>query len=234
MIQRGGREWWNARRDSSGQAPDPAATPEPVVQVYVARAVGWRSVLATHAWIALKRRDARAYRRYEVIGWGVAQGAPAIRIDRFGPDNYWFGAYPDLLVDVRGAGAERIIDRVETAIARYPYGGSYRTWPGPNSNTFIAWIAREVPELGLDLPPTAIGKDFLPNGAVIARPPGGPGIQISLLGLLGVLAGWEEGFEVQVLGLTFGLDLKEPALKLPAIGRVGHPGTRGTPRHVPP
>ncbi len=234
MIQRDGREWWSARRDSSGQAPDPAKTPEPVVQIYVARTVGWRSVLATHAWIALKRRDALAYRRYEVIGWGVAQGTPAIRIDRFGPDNYWFGAYPDLLVDLRGDGVERIIDRIDAAIVRYPYGGTYRTWPGPNSNTFIAWIAREVPELGLDLPPTAIGKDFLPHGAVIARPPGGPGIQISLLGLLGVLAGWEEGFEVQVLGLTFGLDVKEPALKLPAIGRVGHPGTRGTPRQVPP
>jgi hypothetical protein len=194
------------------------------VQVYAARAVGWRSAFAVHSWIAVKRRQATAWSRYEVIGWGVDRGLAAVRVDRFGPDNYWFGARPDRLVDLRGEAVEAIIDRVEAAIARYPYAGSYRTFPGPNSNTFTAWIGREVPELGLDLPPTAIGKDFLPNGALIGRSPGGRGFQISLLGLAGLLAGWEEGFEVNVLGLTFGLDVKEPAVKVPVIGRVGHQG----------
>jgi hypothetical protein len=36
------------------------------------------------------------YTRYEVVGFGVANGAPAVRIDRMGPDNYWFGARPQL------------------------------------------------------------------------------------------------------------------------------------------
>ena len=197
------------------------------MQVYAARAVGWRSALAVHTWIAVKRRDATSYTRYEVIGWGVERGVPAVRVDRFGPDNYWFGARPDRLVDLRGDTVDGVIDRVEAAVARYPYATSYRTFPGPNSNTFIAWLGREVPELRLDLPPTAIGKDFLPNGSVVGRSPGGRGFQISLLGLAGLLAGWEEGLELNVLGLTFGVDLKEPALKLPAIGRLGHPGTRG-------
>jgi hypothetical protein len=35
-----------------------------------------------------------------------------------------------------------------------------------------------VPELRLDLPPTAIGKDFLPNGEVVARAPSGTGFQV--------------------------------------------------------
>jgi hypothetical protein len=223
-------DWWSARRDPSGQAPDPTGTPEAVVQVYAARTVGWRSALAVHTWITLKRADADTYTRYEVIGWGVDRGSPAVRVNRTGPDNYWFGARPDLLVDLRGAAAEPLIARIESAIGRYPYPDSYRTWPGPNSNTFMAWIAREVPELHLDLPPTAIGKDYLAGGALVARSPGGPGVQLSLLGLLGVLAGWEEGLEVQLLGLTFGVDLKEPALKLPGIGRIGHPGTRGAAR----
>jgi hypothetical protein len=77
--------------------------------------------------------------------------------------------------------------------------------------------------LRLDLPPTAIGKDFLPGGAVLATSPSGLGVQLSLLGLAGVLVGWEEGLEVNLLGLTFGLDLKEPALKLPGAGRLGVP-----------
>lgn len=223
LLERDGRSWWEARRDSSGQAPDPAVTPEPVLQVYAARAVGWRGLLAVHTWIALKPAGTASYTRYEVMGWGVINGAPAIRVNRTGPDNYWFGRRPDLLVDRRGDGVEALIARVEAAVASYPYPSTYRTWPGPNSNTFTAWVGRAVPELRLELPPTAIGKDYLPGGAVVARTPSGMGVQLSLFGLAGILAGWEEGLEVNVLGLTFGVDVKEPALKLPAVGRLGHP-----------
>jgi hypothetical protein len=215
-----------ARFDSSEQAPDPARTPEPVVQIYAARTVGWRGLFGVHTWIVMKHRDATKYTRYEVVGRGVIYGLSAVRVDLSGPDANWFGVRPYLLLDLRGEPVQRIIDRIEAAIARYPYTATYRTWPGPNSNTFMAWIAREVPELALDLPPTAIGKDFLPNGAFIARTPGGVGVQVSVWGILGVLAGWEEGFEIDLFGMTFGLDLKEPALKVPAVGRVGHPGTR--------
>ncbi len=221
-LQRQG-EWWQARRDSSGQAPDPAVTPEAVLQVYAARAVGWRGVLAVHTWIAVKPSGAASYTRYEVIGWGVDRGVPAVRINRTGPDNYWFGSRPDLLVDRRGEGVDALIARVEAAIKSYPYPSTYRTWPGPNSNTFTAYVGRAVPELRVDLPSTAIGKDYLPGGALAGSSPSGTGVQLSLFGLAGLLAGWEEGIEVNLLGLTFGIDVKGPALKLPGVGRVGHP-----------
>jgi hypothetical protein len=215
--------WWRARRDSSGQAPDPATTPDPVIQVYAARAVGWKGVLGVHTWVAVKRSGAPGYTRYEVIGWGVDRGLPAIRVNRTGPDNYWFGAWPERLVDLRGDGVDTLIDRVEAAVRHYPYPETYLTWPGPNSNTFTAFIGRAVPELHLDLPPTAVGKDFLPGGAPIALAPSGTGAQLSLFGLAGILLGWEEGLEVNLLGLTFGLDWNRPALKLPGVGRLGLP-----------
>jgi hypothetical protein len=221
VLERG--DWRQARRDASGLAPSPASTREAVVQVYAARAVGWRSAVAVHSWIALKPRGARAYTRYEVIGWGVERGLPAIRVNRTGPDNYWFGSRPILLVDRRGDDVDALIARIEAAIASYPYRESYRTWPGPNSNTFVAYIGRAVPELRLELPPTAIGKDFLPGGGLLAPTPSGLGVQVSLLGLAGILVGWEEGLEVNALGLTFGLDVKDPALKLPGLGRLGVP-----------
>ncbi|MGH7355417.1 MAG: DUF3750 domain-containing protein [Candidatus Rokuibacteriota bacterium] len=228
VFERASQSWWELRRDSSSQAPDPATTPEPVVQVYAARAVGWRGVLAVHTWTSVKRREAPAFTRYEVIGWGVDQGTPAVRVNRMGPDNYWFGARPELLVELRGDGVEAVVDKIETAVAAYPYRDSYLTFPGPNSNTFTAWIGREVPELGLHLPPTAIGKDYLPHGLPVGRSPAGRGVQLSLFGLLGVLAGVDEGLEVNVLGLVFGVDVKDPALKLPFVGRVGTspPSTR--------
>ena len=222
-LERAGSPWHQLSSEPSGQAPDPTTTPEPVVQVYAARTVGWRGLLAVHTWISVKRSGAPAYVRYEVMGWGVSQGRPAIRVNRSGPDNHWFGSRPDRLVDLRGSEVEALIDRIEAAVKTYPYAERYRSWPGPNSNTFLAHIGRAVPELRLDLPPTAIGKDFLANGDLAALAPSGTGVQVSLFGLGGLLVGWEEGLEVNVLGLSFGLDLNRPALRVPAVGRLGFP-----------
>jgi hypothetical protein len=160
VLQRATTNWWELERGPTGQAPDPATTSEPVVQVYAARTVGLRGLIAVHTWIVVKARDATAYTRYEVIGWGVDRGLPALRVNRSGPDNYWFGDRPERLVDLRGEGVDAIIERVEAAVADYPYASVYRTWPGPNSNTFTACIGRIVPQLKLDLPWMAIGKSY--------------------------------------------------------------------------
>ena len=218
---RDGVPWYEARRDPTGLAPDPATTPEAVIQVYAARAVSWRGIFSMHTWIAVKPSGAPRYTRYEVLGFGVSNGAPAIRIDRMGPDNYWFGARPQIILDRRGPDVDAIIERIRGAVLSYPYPHEYRAWLGPNSNTFTAYIARQISELGLDLPSNAIGKDFLPEGALFAKAPSGSGFQVSLYGLAGILVAAEEGLEVNVLGLNIGVDPAVPALKLPAIGRLG-------------
>ncbi len=212
--------WYAARRDSSGQAPDPTTTKEAVIQAYAARAVGWRRALAVHTWIVVKPAGADRYTRYEVMGWGVGNGAPAVRIDRTGPDNYWFGAHPELLIDLRGEGVDTIIEKVKAAVEAYPYPNSYVTWPGPNSNTFTAFVAREVPELGLALPPTAIGKDFIASGLPFGAAPSGTGLQLSLFGLAGLTVAMKEGLELNFLGLTVGLSAFPPTIKLPGVGSI--------------
>jgi hypothetical protein len=217
-----GQEWWQARRDSSGQAPDPAKTPDAVVQVYAARTWGWRGAFAVHTWVVVKPSNAAKYTRYEVMGWGVRGGAQAVRVDRYVADAYWHGSRPELLVDRRGgAEVDALIERIKAAVESYPYPREYTTWPGPNSNTFTAHIGREVPELRLSLPSTAIGKDYLPNGSLVALSPSGTGAQFSLFGLLGVMAGWDDGLEVNILGLTLGVDPLGLAVKLPGLGRIG-------------
>ena len=213
--------WSQARRDSSHQAPDPGAVLDPVIQVYSGRAFGWRGAFGVHTWIATKRRGASHYVRYEVIGWGVGRGADAVRINAGIPDGYWFGSKPKILIDLRGPEVEAMIDQIDQAARRYPYNDRYSVWPGPNSNTFTAYVARAVPALRLDLPPTAIGKDYLPGWNPVAKSPSGTGFQVSLGGLAGVLVAFEEGIEVNLLGLTFGFDVNPPALKLPGIGRIG-------------
>ncbi|MAL01161.1 MAG: hypothetical protein CL536_03290 [Alcaligenaceae bacterium] len=121
-----------------------------------------------------------------------------------------------------------MIDEIETAIADYPYADTYKSYPGPNSNTFLAHIGRQVPALQLDLPANAIGKDYRPLYQPIGLSTSGTGIQATLLGLLGVTLGWEEGLELNLLGLHFGIDLNRPALRLPFIGRLGMSDTTYT------
>ena len=136
------------------------------------------------------------------------------------PDGRWFGKPPELLADLRGDPAESAIQRIETAVGEYPFAHEYRVWPGPNSNTFTAFVLRDVPELRVDLPATAIGKDYLGN-RLIAEAPSGTGIQLSVLGLVGVMAAIEEGLEINLFGLTFGIDPLQFSLKLPFVGRLG-------------
>lgn len=210
--------WYQASLESSGLAPDPAQVREPVVQVYSARAFGWRGAVAVHTWIVVKRAGAPALTRYDVVGWG---GDPVVRENFVAADALWYGQRPELLLDRRGDEVEAMIDAIEAAVQSYPFVHTYRSWPGPNSNTFVAHVGRNVPALRLDLPANAIGKDYLPLFASFARAPSGTGVQASLLGVLGVLIAAEEGVEIDVLGLSLGIDLARPALRLPGLGRVG-------------
>ncbi len=221
MFGRDGVSWQEARRDSSGLAPDPVATQEAVLQVYAARAVSWRGIFAVHTWIVVKPAGADRFTRYEVVGFGVSETVPSIRVDRTGPDNYWFGAKPELVLDRRGKDVDALIVKVRAAVATYPYPNEYRAWPGPNSNTFTAYVARQVPELGLAMPSNAIGKDYLPGGALWARAPSDTGFQLSFFGVLGLIVARDEGLEFNLLGFDMGFDFKAPALKLPGVGRVG-------------
>ena len=213
--------WSQTRWDSTGSAPDPEHHPEAVVQVYAARTWGWKGAVAVHSWISLKKPGAAGYERYDVVGWGVRNGGGAIRRNLRPADARWAGNDPELILDLRGDAAAGAIPKVEAAITAYPHDDSYVTWPGPNSNTFVAYVLRSVPELNAELPPTAIGKDFLPNGQLAGMAPSGTGVQLSLGGLLGFTLARDEGVELNLLGLVFGVDPLDLAIKLPGIGRIG-------------
>jgi hypothetical protein len=220
VVARAQHDWRSASREPVGLAPDPAAAPEAVVQVYGARTVGARGVFGVHTWVAVKPPRAAGYTVYEVSGWRLRWSGSAVSVGQRSPDARWFGAEPELYAEVRGPEAEPLIARIDAAARSYPFAGEYRAWPGPNSNTFTAWITRRVPELRADLPPTAIGKDYL-RGRLIAAAPSGSGLQLSLSGLLGLTASSVEGLELNLLGLSFGVDPWPPALKLPLAGRIG-------------
>lgn len=214
--------WQTANRRSANVAPDPLTSTEAIIQVYSARTWSWRGAFAVHTWIAAKRSHETVYTVYQVMGWRQYSSRSVLQVEQDIPDRYWFGQPPTVLAELRGdASFDGLISRLDSIVQTYPYPQEYRMWPGPNSNTFTAFVARQMPELKLDLPPTAIGKDYLPNGSILALAPSGTGVQLSLYGLFGVILSLEEGIELNVLGLTLGIDPLDLALKLPGIGRVG-------------
>lgn len=212
-------KWRTASRISAGIAPDPALTPEAVVQVYGARAFGWRGYFGIHTWIAVKPTNAQTYTIYEVLGWRQRSRLPVLAIYDQIPDRYWYGSMPVILADKRGENVDELIARIDQAAQEYPYSQSYTLWPGPNSNSFTAWVSRAVPELELNLPSTAIGKDYL-GYRLIAKPPSGSGFQFSVFGMFGFVISRIEGFEFNLLGLTFGVSPNPWIFKLPIIGGI--------------
>jgi hypothetical protein len=202
---------------STGMLSPASADRDARLLVFTGRTGRWKGIFSVHSWVVFKPENAVAWSRYDVVGWGNP-----VRTNGWVPDGRWFGDRPVAIADVHGADAQALIPKIEAAIKAYRYAraGDYRTWPGPNSNTFVATVLRAVPELAVTLPPTAIGKDFR-DGPFVGFTDSQTGFEASLWGVLGVKVAWVEGVEVNVLSLVAGLDLRQPALKLPGFGRIG-------------
>jgi hypothetical protein len=217
----GAQDWRTADRSSAGIAPQPHEEEQALVHVYAARAFRWRKYFAVHCWIATKEKKADHYRTYHVTGFGVKNGARSVRIQRDIPDRKWFGADPELLVELKGDNAERAIPQIQELAENYFYHDHYQVWPGPNSNSFVSHILRNIDGVGVELPPHAIGKDWINQGDFVGWSETGTGIQLSIFGLFGFTLGLAEGIEINLLGLNLGVDFLRPALKLPLVGRLG-------------
>ncbi len=131
------------------------------MQVYGASTYGWRGWFAIHTWVSVKRSNDDFYTVYDVVGWRGRHGQPVMQITRDIPDRYWFGEKPRIIKEYRGAGTDKLIDAVDRAARAYPWKSIYKAFPGPNSNTFVAWIGKQVPELDLMLPFSAIGSGYV-------------------------------------------------------------------------
>jgi uncharacterized protein DUF3750 len=211
------RSWRDADWSSTGLLPAAANSAPARVIIFTGTAGAWKGIFSVHSWIVLKHANEPRWQRYDVVGWGQP-----IRLNNWPVDGKWYGNKPVMLADISGPEAENLIPRIEGTVKDYNYSqtGDYRIWPGPNSNSFIAAILRTVPELGLTLPPNAVGRDFR-SGLYIGRTDSGTGFEINLHGLAGLKLAWVEGVEVNLMGLVAGLDLRHPGVKLPGFGRIG-------------
>lgn len=223
LLSCSSKSYRDASRESAHLSPDAWTLKEDIVQIFYARAFSWRGYFGVHPWISWKKKNEEHYTVSQVTAWNLRYQKSTIRTRKDIPDRHWFDSPPTLLFEARGDKAATIIKKVKRLIKDYPMKDRYVVYPGPNSNTYISYLIRNIPELKVSLPPHAIGKDYFESPVKLTSSPSNTGAQFSLYGMLGLTLGIEEGVEFNIIGLNFGLDLWPPAIKIPIAGRIGFP-----------
>jgi hypothetical protein len=117
--------------------------------------LGW---IAAHYWFV--SLDAERCERWEVWQTPDAGGRSVghLHCNLKAPEANVGGGPTRLVAEWQGDEARRLHE-VLSKSDRYPFCRAYRYWPGPNSNTYVAWVFREA---GLQYPlgRLALGKNY--------------------------------------------------------------------------
>ena len=115
--------------------------------------LGW---IAAHYWFVVI--DGERRERWEVWQTKAAGGRSFghLHCDLKPPEANVGGGPTQLIAEWRG---DQALALQRALSENYPYCDTYRYWPGPNSNTYVAWVLRQA---GIDYPlgRLAVGKNF--------------------------------------------------------------------------
>lgn len=168
-------------------------------------------VVSRHSWIVTHFANTSQYKRFELGGDSSS-------------DPYQDFAKGDVMVHGVVAMGSDALEETEKCLhdAKQAYAvefPSYFPIPGPNSNTLVAYLLRHC-NVHIELPSTAIGRDYMgAAGAQVTE--ASTGIAIGTFPL-GLRLGLQEGVEVQLMGLPFGLHFWPPGITVPVNpGRIG-------------
>ena len=116
-------------------------------------------LIAWHYWFVVC--DGTSHHRWEVWQTKNAGGSCIghLHCDLKQPEDGVGGGPSRLAAEWNGPSAVALKSVLENPRA-YPYCEVYRMWPGPNSNTFVAWVLRQA-GIDLKLNPRGIGKNYL-------------------------------------------------------------------------
>lgn len=203
-----GQDWRTASRAPTNLLALKPIGSKAAIILFSAHAFNWRGMFSTHTWLAVKQDKQVDYTIYQVIGWNQYRQRPIVDISHGIPDRQWYGATPKIEGLLVGDKAESLIPQIAKAVHQYPYAKTYYAWPGPNSNTFIAYVLAQVPALNFIMPYNALGRDY------------GWSWGINNLKLGGVF-GYNfssHAIVVNFLGISFGVSFKPLAFIVPGLG----------------
>jgi len=119
----------------------------------------WIGAIAWHYWFVVCDETGR--HRWEVWQTKNAGGRLCIghvHCDLKAPDDGVGGGASRLACQWDGPKALKLAKVLEN-VQNYPFCERYRLWPGPNSNSFVAWVLREA-RIDYPLDPRGIGKNY--------------------------------------------------------------------------
>lgn len=169
--------------------------------------------VARHAWIIVHVPGSSDFQRCEWLGGGSCS-------HELEPFSYFGGGAVAMHGFYFTSRASEIASCLEKQSTHYNEDHpDYWPIPGPNSNTYVDTLMRRC-SVHVDLPPTAIGKDY--RGPVgISKTSGGTGVQLESW-IVGLRLGLKEGVELHFLSLGIGVDVWPPAILVPVNpGRIG-------------
>jgi hypothetical protein len=169
--------------------------------------------VARHAWIIVHVPGENDFRRCELLGGGSCSFTSA-PFSYFGNGNV---AMHGFYFTPRAFDVSRCL--YQQSMRYNDDHPDYWPIPGPNSNTYVDTMLRRC-DIHVDLPTTAIGKDY--RGPIgISKTSGGTGVQLESW-VVGLRLGLKEGVELHVLSLGVGVDFWPPAILVPVNpGRIG-------------
>lgn len=128
------------------------------IRIYTEPVNDWRGIFADHPWIALEREPDGVWVVIEIKDW--------MRNNHI---NYFTTNDPATCFEGNGEGKiyqevrvpKELFTILLSTIYKYPWKNTYKSFPGPNSNTFVQWFIDQHPYLELkDLGLRSIGRHY--------------------------------------------------------------------------
>ena len=184
-----------------------------VKDVRIPSEMPWYSRFASHSFVDYRETPSSPWRRLEIANKSSGIVHEEISSEEAEATERW--GNPIHLVSQSKTDGVKVARQMETIAKTYD-DSLYRPWLGPNSNTLTQRIMREVEGVSGTLEHNGVGKDY---GFYFGPTSSGTGLEVHAT-YLGLGMGLKEGVEVNLMGLTAGVGIWQPSIKIPFLLEV--------------
>lgn len=185
-----------------------------VKHVRIPDGMPWYSRFAVHSFVDYQPSPDDSWRRVEIVNEDSGIRHHEISSAEVTNPKRW-NEQVRILSQEKTDG-EKLAQEIQTFVQSYPHSEHYVAWPGPNSNSFAERLLKSSTEASAQLDHNAVGKNF---GWYLGPTAAGTGFEVRS-SYLGFAAGLYEGLEFQFIGLSAGVGIWPPSVKLPFLPRL--------------